>query len=107
MEPTSARTSRPSASRAGRPPVRPGKAPGAGTTGQCAPENPGSDSVGGRVGEGSTSGSNRSAPGLGELAKVRTPYHEVLGQYTDQATEALERAYVPPDAKEYVKQYFT
>ena len=44
---------------------------------------------------------------VGELAKVRTPYNEVLGQYTDQATEALERAYVPPDAKEYVKEYFT
>jgi hypothetical protein len=31
----------------------------------------------------------------------------VLGQYSEQAIEALDRAYVPPDAKEYVRDYFS
>jgi hypothetical protein len=31
----------------------------------------------------------------------------VLGEYSDRAIEALDRAYVPPDAKQYVRDYFT
>jgi hypothetical protein len=38
---------------------------------------------------------------------VQTPYKQVIGEYARQATEAIERAYVPPDAKEYVKEYFS
>jgi hypothetical protein len=79
----------------------------AGTSGQFAPPDSGSDAVGGRVGNGSTEGSTGAAPGLGQLTKIRTPYNEVFGQYSQKATESLERAYVPPDAKEYVKDYFT
>jgi hypothetical protein len=35
------------------------------------------------------------------------PYREVLGQYAEQATRVLDQVYIPSDAKEYVKQYFT
>ncbi len=62
----------------------------------------------GRIGEGQGTGKKEIAGrGAGSLAPVRTPYKEVIGQYARQATDALERDYIPPDAKEYVKQYFT
>jgi hypothetical protein len=88
-------------------PTKPGTAGKSGTSGQFAPPNPTGDGLGGRVGNGSTGAAAGGAPGLGQLTQVRTPYNEVLGQYAEQATQALARAYVPPDAKEYVKQYFT
>jgi len=43
----------------------------------------------------------------GSLATIRTPYTEVIGQYVKRAADALERAYIPQDAKEYVRAYFT
>ena len=45
--------------------------------------------------------------GGGSLATIRTPYTEVIGQYVQRAADALERAYIPQDAKEYVRDYFT
>jgi hypothetical protein len=45
--------------------------------------------------------------GGGSLATIRTPYTEVIGQYVQRAADALERAYIPQDAKEYVRNYFT
>src|SRR5207249_2450561 len=78
----------------------------AGSSGQFAPEQPG-QSISGRVGSGSTEGSRPGGSGLGALTKIRTPYTEVLGKYAQQATQALDRAYVPPDAKQYVRDYFS
>jgi hypothetical protein len=83
-----------------------GEAQRGGTNGLSAPEQNG-NSVSGRVGDGATEGARRGGPGLGTITTIRTPYNEVLGKYTEQATQALERAYVPPDAKEYVRDYFT
>lgn len=77
-----------------------------GTAGQAGPEPPDENAVQGRVGEGPEGEAVGSGKGLGSISTVHTPYKEVLGDYTKQATEALERTYVPPDAKEYVRDYF-
>lgn len=54
-------------------------------------------------------GGEQSTGGLGSggLMPVHTPYKEVIGRYAQQATDALERAYIPPDAKDYVRDYFS
>lgn len=52
-------------------------------------------------------GSSSGNTGAGALATIRTPYTEVIGQYIERATAALERTYIPQDAKEYVRDYFT
>jgi hypothetical protein len=76
-----------------------------GVGGQASPA-PNTTGVAGRVGSGEGEQSTASGPGLGQLDQIRTPYTEVLGQYAQQATENLERTYVPQDAREYVKLYF-
>jgi hypothetical protein len=60
----------------------------------------------GLVSSGGT-GDNTSNTGAGALATIRTPYTEVIGQYIERANAALERVYIPQDAKEYVRDYFT
>lgn len=75
------------------PPASPNDAQTAGQEGRA---NPGAQSGGQTAG----------GQGSGGLAEVRTPYKEVIGQYAAQATDALERAYIPADAKDYVKEYF-
>ena len=77
-----------------------------GMGGQAAPEK-GSATTSGRAGEGPGGETSQAAPGLGSITTVHTPYTEVLGQYSQQAIDALDRAYVPPDAKQYVREYFT
>jgi hypothetical protein len=78
-------------------------ASGAGTS-----EGPQTDGVGGRVGDGENTDSQvSSSRGQGGAVRVQTPYKEVIAEYTRQATEAIDHAYVPPDAKEYVKEYFS
>ena len=57
--------------------------------------------------KGGSVGSKDGDTGGGSLATIKTPYTEVLGQYVQRAAEALERAYIPQDAKEYVRDYFT
>jgi len=52
------------------------------------------------------SGGEQSRSG-GIMTSVKTPYKEVVREYAERATEALDRTYIPSDAKEYVKQYFT
>jgi plasmid stabilization system protein ParE len=81
--------------------------PGGGAVGQASPEFQPENGVGGRVGEGPDGAEQPGGPSVGTLTTIRTPYQDVLGEYTEQATEALDRAYVPPDAKEYVRDYFT
>ena len=46
-------------------------------------------------------------PSSGTLTSIKTPYKEVVQEYSERATRALERTYIPSDAKDYVKQYFT
>ncbi|HEX8599793.1 MAG TPA: hypothetical protein VF952_14925 [Chloroflexia bacterium] len=71
-------------------------------------EEPNTEGVGGRIGEGDSGGADvSSGTGEGGAVRVQTPYREVLAEYARQATEAIDRAYVPPDAKEYVKNYFS
>jgi hypothetical protein len=45
--------------------------------------------------------------GQGTKNQIRTPYKQVIGNYVQQATEALGSVYVPADAKQYVKDYFS
>lgn len=76
----------------------PGEAsPPSAQTGEAGRSNSTGDS-----GEQSTGG-----PVGGAIMPVHTPYKEVIGQYAKQATDALERAYIPPDAKDYVRDYFS
>jgi hypothetical protein len=37
---------------------------------------------------------------------VKTPFTRVVGQYRDAAAQALDRSYIPSDAKQYVRDYF-
>lgn len=66
------------------------------------------EGVEGRAGEGEGNGAQLSSgSGAGGAVRVQTPYREVIAEYARQATEAIDRAYVPSDAKEYVRQYFS
>jgi hypothetical protein len=47
----------------------------------------------------------RTGPGL--KPGVHTPYENVIGQYGDSAAAALDRSALPPDAKQYVRDYFS
>jgi hypothetical protein len=47
----------------------------------------------------------RTGPGL--KPGVHTPYQNVIGQYGDTAAAALDRSALPPDAKQYVRDYFS
>jgi hypothetical protein len=80
---------------------------GSSVAGQAAPEPPNTEGLEGRVGEGQGGEEKRGQSGPGALAPIHTPYKEVIGQYAERATESLDRAYIPPDAKDYVREYFT
>ena len=97
----------------------PGIGPGGGADGAGA-----GNQAGARQGEGAgrlpTEGETVFVPGQGPgiPAEVRTgpgagiapgrlrPYNEVLGQYTEQAREHMERSPVPQGYKELVRRYF-
>lgn len=75
--------------------------------GQAAPEVQHPDGIQGR---GDGSGDGAQAPGAlgsGSRSEIRTPYKEVIGEYAVKASQALDQTYVPAEAKEYVKNYFT
>jgi hypothetical protein len=90
------------------PPANPTSAPAASTSGapgSAAPEEP--NAIAGRSsgsGDGPTTPSNL---GQGSRSQIRTPYKQVIGDYVQQATQSLGSVYVPSDAKEYVKDYFS
>lgn len=65
------------------------------------------DGIDGRAegGDGEPVARGEMAPGT--LKPLYTPYTEIIGEYAERATRALDRAYIPADAKEYVKSYFT
>jgi hypothetical protein len=75
--------------------------------GQAAPGDPRQEGLEGRGGDGSEAPQEIGQRGAGARAEIRTPYREVYGDYAEQATQALESTYIPADAKEYVKEYFT
>lgn len=77
---------------------------GDGTVPTPEPNTGGSDS--GIVG-GAGPGGNSQQGGSGTATTIHTPFTEVLGQYAQRAATALDRAYIPQDAKEYVRDYFT
>jgi hypothetical protein len=80
---------------------------GAQTAGQGAPDSQNPDAIQGR---GNTSGDGTPSPGelgTGTLGQIRTPYKQVIGDYAEKASQALDKTYVPADAKQYVKDYFT
>jgi hypothetical protein len=35
------------------------------------------------------------------------PYEDVIGEYSDAASEALDRSAIPPHLKGYVRDYFS
>jgi hypothetical protein len=77
--------------------------------GDQSAQTPGGSTQGedsGLVSSGGT-GDNTSNTGAGTLGTIRTAYTEVIGQYIERANAALERVYIPQDAKEYVRDYFT
>ncbi len=87
--------------------VSSGSGAGGQATGQGAPDAQNSDGIQGR---GSPSGDGTPSPGelgSGTLGQIRTPYKQVIGDYAEKASEALDKTYVPADAKQYVKDYFT
>ena len=43
---------------------------------------------------------------VGKVTELRTPYKEVLREYAERATQALDNVYIPPDAKKLVRDYF-
>ncbi len=78
-----------------------------GTAGQAAPDK-GANAAPGRAGDGPLGGdSSPTGTGLGSITTIHTPYTQVLGKYSEQAIQALNKAYVPPDAKDYVRDYFS
>jgi len=77
---------------------------GGNVSGQAAPEQPGA--IQGRSADGGDGPQTPSDKGAGIRNKILTPYKEVIGQYAEQATQALDKQFVPADAKEYVKDYF-
>ncbi len=78
-------------------------------SGQAAPDPLRTDGLAGRAsdGGGSGGGSTDSGKAPGAITPIHTPYTRIIGQYARLATEALDRTYIPSDARQYVKEYFT
>ncbi len=75
--------------------------------GQAAPGDPNQDGIEGRGGGAGDTPETTTDRGGGVRTEIHTPYKEVYGAYAQQAAQALEGQYIPSDAKEYVKEYFT
>ncbi|MEO6456779.1 MAG: collagen-like protein, partial [Chloroflexia bacterium] len=71
------------------------------------PEDDGSRAGGGEGGQAVGDSGGTQERSSGALTSIKTPYKEVVQEYSERATQGLERTYIPSDAKEYVKQYFT
>ena len=82
-----------------------GNSPGAGdgSSPTPAPETGGADS--GAVG-GLSPGGKSSQTGSGSAITIHTPFTQVLEEYAQRAATALDHAYIPQDAKQYVRDYF-
>ncbi len=78
----------------------------AGTSDQNATA-PQPNSLAGRSANGGDGATTLSGPGEGSRNQIHTPYQQVIGNYVQQATQALDSVFIPADAKDYVKSYFT
>lgn len=61
----------------------------------------------GRAGENNGDTKTVEQRGTGVAGQILTPYKEVYGDYAKEAGQALEGVYIPADAKDYVREYFT
>jgi hypothetical protein len=43
----------------------------------------------------------------GAAGQALLPYSQVYQEYLDAANQAMERSYVPPGLKDYVRDYFS
>jgi hypothetical protein len=62
----------------------------------------------GQQGEGGETQSQQgdaNLPGVNNPSLV--PYEEVFPEYSESASEALDRGYIPPHLKDYVRDYFS
>ncbi|MGI8587048.1 MAG: hypothetical protein ACR2M0_05090 [Chloroflexia bacterium] len=55
---------------------------------------------------GSNGDTTQVSNGAGYNPGVKTPYTQVIGRYKDAAAQSLDHSYIPPDAKQYVRDYF-
>jgi hypothetical protein len=60
--------------------------------------------VPGKQGKGPTI--NRTGPNGAPAPGAEVPYQQVVGQYTNSAHQALDRAALPPSLQGYVRRYF-
>ncbi|MFQ5856186.1 MAG: hypothetical protein ACE5LU_11135 [Anaerolineae bacterium] len=58
-------------------------------------------------GEGQTQVRQERQPWPGSAGRATVPYTEVFPAYREAAGAALEREYIPPGLREYVKEYFS
>jgi hypothetical protein len=77
------------------------------TTGSGSGNGDSGSGQGGEGGQALGDGTDSNDRSSGRAATIKTPYKDVIRDYTDRANQALQRTYIPSDAKEYVKQYFT
>lgn len=78
-----------------------------GTTGEAPTGDPRTEGLEGQANGEGDDAQRTEETGSGAKTQVRTPYKEVIGEYVAAATRSLESTYIPADAKEYVKDYFT
>jgi hypothetical protein len=64
------------------------------------------ETVSGQQGQGGTTQQQPGGPGPGINPGAQVPYEEVYGEYSDAASEALDRSAIPPHLKGYVRDYF-
>jgi hypothetical protein len=60
----------------------------------------------------SGSGGGSSQPtgttqGQGATAPATVPYNQVFEQYRDQALQGIDDPSIPPELREYIRQYFS
>jgi hypothetical protein len=91
------------------PPPDANAAPNSNSSGTSDQSSQGSqpNALAGRSSNGGDGATTPSVPGEGSRNQIHTPYQQVIGNYVQQATQALDSVFIPADAKDYVKNYFT
>jgi hypothetical protein len=59
------------------------------------------------TGQGETQVREQENPLPGAAGEALVPYHQVYQDYLDTANQAMERSYIPPGLKDYVREYFS
>jgi hypothetical protein len=65
------------------------------------------EQVNGQVGENGNEQVRPGQYGPGASNGSQVPYEQVYGEYSDAASEALDRSAIPPHLKGYVRDYFS